>query len=433
MEKIFKLAMQAMLEHTSDMMFIKDANLVYVAASMPFVKMVGKTSADEILNRTDLEIFDNRELAERYVSDDRKLIAAGEDLLNYIEPITDYDGQARYGSTSKYLLKNESGEFIGILGITKDITESYIARLNYHRELRYLFELPEDMYAVSYIDVDSWRIISHRRQVIRNSTIQTYHTVEDLCEVAIQSVEDVKCEAAKFYRNFTQEYLRKLYVDSYDVISFEYRRRMSDGEVHWVRNDAKFLVDTDSGHLCIMLSARDIDERKKAERDLKLAASVDKMTMVLNRATTMEQIRQTLREEADERHVLFMFDLDNFKALNDTLGHQMGDRLLISFASELQRNFRETDIVGRIGGDEFFALMRNVSDLLEIEKKAGEILNVIRSLPVETGDVDVTGSIGISIFPTHGYTMEELYAKADDALYQAKRNGKNNFVIAENN
>lgn len=431
MENIFKVASQIMLAHTTDMVFIKDANLVYVAASMPFVKMVGKTSADEILYRTDLEIFEDRDLAERYVADDQKLIAAGEDLINYIEPITDYDGHARYGTTSKYLLRNGSGEFIGILGVTKDITESYIARLNYQRELRYLFELPGDMYAVTYIDVDSWRIISHRRHMIGTGTIPTYHTVEDLCLVATRAIEDEQCDAARFYRNFTQDVLRRLYIDNFDTLSFEYQRRMSDGALHWVQNDVKFLVDTDSGHLCVMLSAKDIDARKQAEQELVLAASVDRMTMVLNRETTMEQIREILREEAEERHVLFMFDLDNFKALNDTMGHQAGDRMLISFASELQRNFRETDIVGRIGGDEFFALMRKVSDLLEVEKKAEKILNVIRSLPVETGEVKVTGSIGISVFPEHGTTVEELYGKADEALYEAKRNGKNQFVIAK--
>ncbi len=430
MKNISEVAFQTMLDNTTDMIFIKDANLVYVAASMPFVRMVGKKSVDEIINRTDLEIFEDQNLANRYLSDDCRLMAEGNDLIDYIEPITDDNGQARYGSTSKYLLSDESGSFIGILGVTKDITRDYVARLNYQRELRYLFELPEDIYAVTYIDIDSWRIISQRRQVIGDSTMQSCYTVEGLCEAALESFVDEDSEVAVFYRDFTSDVLRKIYSDNQNNLSFQYQRRMSDGMVHWVQNDIKFLVDMESGHLCVMLSAKDIDAEKMAEQELKIAATMDKMTMVLNRETTMEQIRRTLEEEAEQRHVLFMFDLDNFKNLNDTMGHQTGDRFLITFAAELQRNFRETDIVGRVGGDEFFALMRNVSGVLETKKKAEEILNVIQRICADYASTRISGSIGISIFPENGKSLEALYASADGALYQAKRNGKNGFVFA---
>ena len=153
-------AFQTMLNYTSDMMFIKDINLVYVAVSRAFVKMVGKECASEIIGKTDLEIFADENLAKRYVSDDRKLLEKGDNLIDYMEPITDEGGHARYGSTSKYILYNEDGHYSGILGVTRDITRDYIARRHYQQELNYLFELPADTYAVSYIDVDSWRIIS---------------------------------------------------------------------------------------------------------------------------------------------------------------------------------------------------------------------------------------------------------------------------------
>jgi len=103
--------------------------------------------------------------AERYVLDDKKLLAGGVNLIDYIEPITDEDGQHRYGSTSKYILRSEEGEVLGILGVTRDITKDYLARQNFQKELKYLFELPSDIYAVSYIDIDSWRVISQRRQI----------------------------------------------------------------------------------------------------------------------------------------------------------------------------------------------------------------------------------------------------------------------------
>lgn len=429
---VISAAFQAILDNTRDMMFVKDANLVYIAASMPFVRMVGKSSVDEILNRTDQEIFADHNLAKRYVADDRRLMERGKDLLDYIEPITDENGHARYSSTSKFLLRDEEGNVMGILGLGRDITRDYIAHQHYQHELRYLFELPPDFYAVSYIDIDSWRVISQRRQRIQNVTYQSCYTIERLCEAALESIVDGDSEVAEFYRNFTAEILRDIYMNGKMDLCFEYQRRMPDGSVRWVHNDIKFLVDVNSGHLCAMLTAKDIDDKKLEEQKLKMAATMDKMTMVLNRETTMEYIRRVLTEEEDKRHVLFMIDVDNFKKLNDTLGHQVGDDFLVDFASELQRNFRENDIVGRIGGDEFFALMRNVSGLLETEKKAQEILEVIQRVCGNYDSVGLSGSIGISMYLENGRYLEELYAKADSALYQAKRRGKNQVVFAMN-
>ena len=100
-------AFEAILDSTRDMMFVKDANLVYVAVSQPFVKMVGKSRPEDIVGKTDHEIFEDKTLADRYVMDDKKLLDGGINLIDYIEPITDDDNQHRYGSTSKYILKED--------------------------------------------------------------------------------------------------------------------------------------------------------------------------------------------------------------------------------------------------------------------------------------------------------------------------------------
>lgn len=284
-------AFKAILDHTEDMMFIKNADLVYVAASQPFVKMVGKERADQIIGHTDAEIFEDENLAKRYVADDRCLLAQGVGLIDYIEPITEEDGQARYGSTSKLILSDKSGSVAGILGITKDITQTYIARKHYQQELQYLFELPQDTYAVSYIDVDSWRIISQRRRMIGESTLQACYTVESLYEAARDSILDKESEAAEFYQYFSPELLRDIYQSGRSSLSFTYQRLMPDDSIRWIRNDVRFMRDVDNGHLCVMLSAKDIDEQKQREQQLVFAAKMDQMTMLLNRETTMNRRR----------------------------------------------------------------------------------------------------------------------------------------------
>ena len=205
---------------------------------------------------------------------------------------------------------------------------------------------------------------------------------------------------------------------------------MSDGSVKWIHNDVRFLTDADSGHLCVMLSAKDIDAEKCEEQQLVVAAKMDKMTMLFNRETTMESIRKILRNESEGSHALFMIDVDNFKNLNDTMGHQTGDEFLIALAATLRKNFRESDVVGRVGGDEFFAFMRNVSEISRIEAKAKELLIAIQSVCADYPRINLSGSIGISLYPDNGSVLEDIYAKADDALYQAKRKGKNQYVFS---
>lgn len=161
-----------------------------------------------------------------------------------------------------------------------------------------------------------------------------------------------------------------------------------------------------------------------------IAANMDRMTMLLNRETTMQRIRNILRDEADKRHVLFMMDVDNFKILNDTLGHQAGDKFLIAFAAGIKGSFRESDVVGRVGGDEFFALMKDFSELSKVAGKAEELLSAIQKVCSVYPEVQISGSIGISVYPDNGRTLEDLYAQADAALYRAKRKGKNQFVFA---
>ena len=105
--KLMKSAFEIIINNSKDIMFVKDEFLIYRAASAAFVKMTGNSSVSDIVGHTDLEIFENKELAKRYIFDDHRLLSKEEDLTDYVEPITDDHGKARYGSTSKYILRNK--------------------------------------------------------------------------------------------------------------------------------------------------------------------------------------------------------------------------------------------------------------------------------------------------------------------------------------
>ena len=427
---LLQTAFRTLLDNTADLIFIKDRDLRYVAASDPFVKMTGKEHPDQVIGHTDTEIFEDQTLARRYRTDDLKLFESGQDLTEYVEPLADESGYARYASTSKYILRNAQGDIIGILGISKDITTEYLARQHYHQELTYLFTLPADTYAAVFIDIDDWRIVSQRRQLVDDSTMQSCHTVDALLDFALASFVDPCSDAAGFYRKFSPPFLNRINNRGQTHLSFTYLRRMADGKIRWVNNEVHFLIDPETGHLCVMLSARDVDAQKREEHKILSAARLDQMTMLLNRETAISQIREILEAEPDSLHALFMLDIDNFKSLNDTLGHQAGDAFLITLAHKLQNNFRERDVVARLGGDEFIVFMHRIADPAAIDRKARRLLDVIRETCAPFTHIQLSCSIGISVADSVETTFEQLYSQADQALYQAKRNGKNRYHVA---
>ena len=124
-----------------------------------------------------------------------------------------------------------------------------------------------------------------------------------------------------------------------------------------------------------------------------------------------------------------IIDIDDFKMVNDTLGHLFGDAFLVEITSDVRKLFRESDIVGRIGGDEFIAFIKDIPGNALVFEKARQVVEAFRNLPMqESWDKSISCSIGISVFPNDGQHFQELYKKADYALYQAKKQGKNQYV-----
>ncbi len=176
--------------------------------------------------------------------------------------------------------------------------------------------------------------------------------------------------------------------------------------------------------------ARDITERKRAENELHRLALHDALTGLPNRILFRERVGQAITEARRHAHqvaVLFI-DLDHFKEINDSLGHQIGDRILQVTASRLRRCLREGDGVARFGGDEFVVSLSALTDNRDATLIAGKILETLRE-PLRIGqhELNVSGSIGIGLYPSDGQDVETLMHAADVAMYYAKNNGRGKF------
>jgi diguanylate cyclase (GGDEF)-like protein/PAS domain S-box-containing protein len=199
----------------------------------------------------------------------------------------------------------------------------------------------------------------------------------------------------------------------------------------WCAVAATVVCDQHGRVVKIVGKIEDIDQRKRAILDLTEQTRHDACTGLYNKPAASEMIAARLREARDTRSVLLVVDVDNFKSVNDILGHPVGDQAIKELSAELKRLFRLTDIIGRLGGDEFLVYMENVPSVGLCEAKARAICQAFRrSYGGPEATVEVSASVGIAVSPEHGTTYEDLYCKADQALYQAKHQGKDQYSLA---
>ncbi|MDD2900680.1 MAG: GGDEF domain-containing protein, partial [Desulfuromonadaceae bacterium] len=175
---------------------------------------------------------------------------------------------------------------------------------------------------------------------------------------------------------------------------------------------------------------QEISLRERVEKQLRYKATHDYLTGLPNRVLLFDRLKQAIAFE--ERHntliALMVLDLDNFKNINDTLGHLSGDILLKKVSQGLQKCMRQYDTVGRLGGDEFVIIVNDAKSIQDIITFAEKVQAVFQEpFDILGQPTYVTTSIGVAVFPLHGSNIEALLKKADMAMYVAKKEGRNTF------
>lgn len=175
-------------------------------------------------------------------------------------------------------------------------------------------------------------------------------------------------------------------------------------------------------------SVLDVTELKNAQHELEKLAYYDPLTHLPNRRYFKDYLVKQLQlaKEEDSIMAVLLVDLDNFKRINDTLGHDAGDILLSVLAGRIKQRLHSQDLVARMGGDEFYLVLRNLSSLAEVEKITKRVRSVLASpIRIKNHFVEITASIGVASYPENCDTPEELMRNADIALYKAKGDGRN--------
>lgn len=204
-----------------------------------------------------------------------------------------------------------------------------------------------------------------------------------------------------------------------------YEARMKAGNTNftWCKLDVTPILENNTPVRMIGVITN-INNTIIKSREFKNQAQKDIFTQLYNKHYTEMLIRKVIDNAINRKHAMILIDLDNFKSLNDTYGHNIGDEVLKNVSRKLRTTFRKTDIVGRFGGDEFMVFMNDISDETNVISRIEKLLEI-------DNDYNCTKSIGVSFFPNDGNDFETLYKNADLALYQSKR-VKNNYTLFKN-
>ena len=233
------------------------------------------------------------------------------------------------------------------------------------------------------------------------------------------------------YNIFCKSIKRQNMIDNFNLgiepKPFEYRRLGNDNKYHWVRLVVRMFKDVESDDVHVFGYAFDIENEVRDRQALLRGAQIDLFTGLYNKATTQTIISEEIRKGAG---LLILLDIDNFKTINDKFGHEAGDYILKYIADMLTDTFRQCDVVGRVGGDEFMIYIKDAADISIAEARASDLLSQLKiGVEYKKKQLFVTASIGIAVVDEKIDNFSLAYNQADSALYLAKHNGKNGYTI----
>ncbi|WP_379138694.1 PAS domain S-box protein [Paenibacillus sp. sgz500958] len=231
---------------------------------------------------------------------------------------------------------------------------------------------------------------------------------------------------------------REVYQELWNLITCgnvwegEFHNKKKSGVLYWEKASVSPVFNADGAITHFVSVKEDITERKHADEKINYLAFHDPLTELPNRTLFHDRFNIALVNASryQQSFALMILDLDGFKQINDTFGHDVGDELLHEVARVLRKNVREGDTVSRIGGDEFTIILSHINKIQDLESVARKILRELGK-PLTGMALVVTASIGIALYGEHGTELEELFKHADAAMYRAKERGKNNFQIGE--
>jgi diguanylate cyclase (GGDEF)-like protein/PAS domain S-box-containing protein len=391
---------------------------VMLDANSTLVRILGYPSLESLLETNTGDIYVDPEDRRRW----QQVIRSATSAQSFEARVRRFGGDVIWVRFTVRAFRGDDGEILRYEGALEDITDRHRAEealRSSEERFRSLVQNASDLICI----LDSEGIVryespSHHRVL---GSEPEEHVGRSLPEMV--HPED---------RTVLENALRQLVEEPEEIVTFEYRLRHREGGWRVLESTASNLLGQPAV-AGIVLNAHDITDRKLAEEKLLHDALHDELTGLPNRALFMDRLRQSMersRREPERLTAVLFLDLDRFKIVNDSLGHLVGDELLIQISGSLAAALRPSDTIARVGGDEFSILLeggRDVSDAVRVAERIHDRL----SGPINLGghEVFITASIGIAVHTPEYERPEDLLRDADTAMYRAKSSGRACHVV----
>lgn len=419
--------LEAMINHVPDFIYAKDLEGRFLFANHAIVTENGFESVEELIGLTDGDIHGDAAQRAGIPDTEARVMRTGEPDLGYEEPAMRGDID-RWLMMSRVPLKDEAGKIIGVVGASRDITQKKASE----------------------------RLLQAQARILE--MIVAAARIEDFLDEFVKAIENLATGLACAVRVFEAAAGEpSVYVSPalmpHEGLTARISTVNDPGSLTYPADSTAFSFDIPAsegkahGFVWCVLAGRQPDaalvefigaaarmaglaiDRKRAAEHIAFLADHDMLTRLPNRRFLDTRLPEILAVAAKAKRKVGIgfLDLDNFKQINDTLGHSVGDALLSKTAERIAHSLGRNDLVLRVGGDEFVVILEKQKDSFENRLQRIQAA-VSQSLRIGNYDIKVTCSIGMAFFPEHGETTAEIVAAADLAMYEAKHNGRNGIA-----
>jgi diguanylate cyclase (GGDEF)-like protein/PAS domain S-box-containing protein len=414
--------LRALIHTIPDMVWLKDRSCTYQACNSAFERHIGQP-ADKIIGKTDDDFAGNR-IAMQLAQTDEITLQSGQPA-SFEETIQTAEGLVTF-EIIKAPMRNAQGEITGVLGMARNITsrkhaDALLRDTSEQFELA-LISTELGMWSQSFGPLASLKMDARAR--------------------AMLGIGELDFQTAMFWTDWVHpddmagagDAMRQ-HLDGHSAsFQAEFRGRHKDGHWVWLSSRGKVVqFDAQGKALRMAGTLMDISTRKEAEEAIRQMAFQDVLTGLPNRRLLIDRLHQAIAASTRNKHcgALLFLDLDRFKQLNDTRGHEVGDLLLQQVGKRIQKAVRAIDTVARLGGDEFVVLLADLSESADDAKthaaKVGQKILVALNAPYALGKHmhHSTPSIGVAMFSGMDLAPADVLRHADMAMYEAKAKGRN--------
>jgi diguanylate cyclase (GGDEF)-like protein/PAS domain S-box-containing protein len=416
---------EAILASQEDTILVYSKEMNVLRANPAFIENYGFDPVGlgvmEIIQRVSCRYPDGRPLVLSEQPTPRAL--RGEKVAHVPYAVTRADGTTAIVETSSRPLYVEN-EIIGTITLWHDITEIVHAEETLKRSAEEI----EDLYNHAPCGYHSLNKDGMFVRINETELSWLGYTRDEI----IGKLHWHDLITPRFYQTFKENF--PAFMKQGYIKGLEYEIRRKDGSTFYGLLSATAILDADGNFLMSRGTVFDISERKAMEEEMRHMAQHDALTGLPNRTLVFDRLQRvlSLAKRNKSRIALIFLDLDQFKQINDTLGHEVGDLLLQEAARRMQGCVRESDTVGRLGGDEFVVILPEVEAERDVTLTAEKIRQQLEQpFLIVSRTLKITSSIGIAVYPEHGDNESMLVRNADTAMYRAKERGGNKVIIFE--